>query len=179
LLVIRVLPPLGNRDTAAPTTDEIGFGSAEFSPPAELVPLYPNLEGGLIPVDEATGAVGSLLGTLVTAFVVVLELTTEVGLPSLDFAVPVALPADNCLLGLAIFDATPNVVFGGPATVAAIEGRGRCTPCRAGLCAGFNCADIEEGGGRVAEIDERGGRAPVVAEVLVLLPVTDAARSGG
>lgn len=132
-----MLPVVGNRDTAAaPTTDEIGFGTAELPPPAELVPLYPNLEGGLSPVDEATGAVGSLLGTLATVFAVVLELTTEAGLPSFDFEVPAA--ADNCLLGLAIFDATPNVVFGGPATVSAIEGRGRCTPCRAGLCAGFD-----------------------------------------
>jgi len=160
---------LGNRDTAALGADEIGFGSATLPPPAELVPLYPNLEGGLTPVDDATGTVGSLLDALVTVFVVVLELTTEAGLPSFEFEVP-AVVVDNCLLGLA--------VFGGPATVAAIEGRGRCTPCRAGLCAGFDCAGIEEGGGRATEIDER-SLAPVAAEVLVLLVVTDAARSEG
>ena len=181
LLIIRVLPVVGSRDAAVPTKDGVGFGSVELPPP-DVVPLYPNLEGCLSPVDEAAGAVGSLLGAQVTVFAVALALepTIEAGLPSFDFEVPVAaLSTDTFSLDLVIFDGNPNVDFGGPATVAAFEGRGRFTPCRVGLCAGFNCAGIVGSGGRGAEIEGRGRATTVAAEVLVPVPMADVRRSGG
>lgn len=179
LLIIRVLPVVGSRDAAVPTKDGVGFGRVELPPP-DVAPPYPNLEGCLSPVDEAAGAVGSLLGAQVTVFAVALEPTIEVGLPSFDFAVPVAaLSADTFSLDLVIFDGNPNVDFGGPATVAAFEGRGRFTPCRVGLCAGFDCARIVGSGGRGAEIEGRGRATTVATEVLVPVPMADVRRSGG
>ena len=148
-----------------------GFLGNTEPPPLEVVPLYPNREGGLSLVDE--GAVGRLPGAPVVAFIVVVELTTETGLSSLDSEIRATVPAVTGAfsLGLAIFDPNPNIAFGGPATVAAFEGRGLCTPCRAGLCTGL-CAGGGGSGGRVVDIE---GRGALTAEV----PMVDEVRSRG
>lgn len=170
LLTIRVLLGAGNRDVA-PAADEVGFGNAK--PPLEAAPPYPNRDGCLSPFEAAAGAIGSLLGSPVLFFPVMLDSTMEIGLPRFNFEFQVAAPSTDAFsLGLITFDPNPNVVFGGPATVAAFEGRGLCTPRRVGLCTGFCWTGVGGTGGRGAEIDG----CPAAVEELPPMFGVDAAR---
>jgi hypothetical protein len=109
LPIVRVPPGAGNRDIPTPAVDEDDFGNAELAPPG-AAPPYPNREGCLSPVDEATAAdaIGSLLGAALLVFEGTLESTVEVGLPSLDFAfapITEGPSTDPVSAGLMIFDA--------------------------------------------------------------------------